>query len=191
VKKYGSKFKHAMSVKHPLNPNEVRGKGGNITYAARELERYIKQQGIDPSKVMVTTLDSDNRPHKSYFTAVSYLFAATPEPKKASYQPVPMFTNNIWDAPAPMRVIATGNSFWNLVLSLRPHMLRNFSSHSQPMDALIATDYWSTRTIVEDGHQFWRSYFRFDGDYEVYPVYLPIYQDAVLAKTLKKTLRVQ
>jgi hypothetical protein len=102
-----------------------------------------------------------------------------------------MYTNNIWDAPAPMRVIASGNSMWNIVLSLRHHVLRNFSAHAQPMDALIATDFWSTRTVVEDGHQFWRSYFRFDGKYEVHPIYLPIYQDAVLAATLRKTLKVQ
>src|SRR5690606_1580792 len=139
----------------------------------RQFEQWVKRESIDPATVMITTLDSDNRPHPKYLTALSYLFAATPEPKKAAYQPVPMFTNNIWDAPAPMRVIATGNSFWNLVLSLRPHMLRNFSSHAQPMSALIDTNYWSVRTIVEDGHQFWRSYFRFDGDYEVYPMYLP------------------
>jgi hypothetical protein len=102
-----------------------------------------------------------------------------------------MYTNNIWDVPAPMRVIATGNSFWNMVLSLRPHMLRNFSSHAQGMQSLIDTDFWSVRTIVEDGHQFWRSYFRYDGNHEVYPIYVPIYQDAVLAVSLRKTLRAQ
>ena len=99
--------------------------------------------------------------------------------------------NNIWDVPAPMRVLATGNSFWNLIVSLRPHMLRNFAAHSQSMAALIDMDFWSVRTIVEDGHQFWRSYFRFDGHYQVVPIYVPIYQDAVLADTYRKTLKAQ
>jgi hypothetical protein len=102
-----------------------------------------------------------------------------------------LFLNNIWDAPAPMRVIATGNSFWNIINSLRPHMLRNFSSHSQSMAALIDMDFWSTRTIVEDGHHFWRSYFRYDGHYDVVPIYVPIYQDAVLSSTYRKTLKAQ
>lgn len=191
AKRYGKDFKHVITAKHPLTEGEVRGKGGNFNYAARKLQQYLRQEKIDPKNVMVTMLDSDNRPHAKYLAALSYMFAATPEPKHASYQPIPMFTNNIWDAPAPMRVIATGNSFWNIVLSLRPHMLRNFSSHSQPMDALIDTHFLSSRTIVEDGHQFWRSYFRFDGKYEVYPVYLPIYQDAVLSSNYRKTLRAQ
>lgn len=191
VKKYGAQFMHAMAVEHPFNPQEVRGKGGNITYAARKLVSYVKKQGIDPLNVIVTTLDSDNRPHKHYLNALSYVYAVTDNPLYVSYQPIPLFTNNIWDVPAPMRVIATGNSFWNVVLSMRHHMIRNFSSHAQSLQALIQTDFWSVRTIVEDGHQFWRSYFAFEGRHEVYPLYVPIYQDAVLSSTLRKTLKAQ
>jgi hypothetical protein len=192
IRAYSSKFRHAMAVEHPDGlPDEVRGKGGNITYAGRELLKWIEEQSINPRQVLVTTLDADNRPHRQYFACLAYLYSVCYDPIHLSFQPLPMFTNNIWDAPAPMRVIATGNSYWMLVQALRPHMLRNFSSHSQSLEALIATDFWSVRTIVEDGHQFWRSYFRFDGKHEVIPVFLPIYQDAVLAKTYVKTLKAQ
>lgn len=192
MEQYRGRFLHAMAVKHPKDiPGEVIGKGGNITYAARELAKYLEAHKIDPIRVPVTTLDADNKPHPQYLAGLSYLYAASPDPLHVSYQPVPMYTNNIWDVPAPMRVIATGNTFWNVVLSLRPHMIRNFASHAQSMAALIDTDYWSVRTIVEDGHQFWRTYFRYDGRHEVYPIYLPIYQDAVLSNTLIKTLKAQ
>jgi hypothetical protein len=90
-----------------------------------------------------------------------------------------------------MRVLATGNSFWNIINATRPHMLRNFAAHSQGMASLIKTNFWSVRTIVEDGHQYWRSYFAFDGNYEVTPIHVPIYQDAVLAETYKKTIKAQ
>ena len=52
-------------------------------------------------------------------------------------------------------------------------------------------NFWSTRTIVEDGHQYWRSLFYLDGKYEVIPIRAPIYQDAVLSNTLLKTLKAQ
>jgi cellulose synthase/poly-beta-1,6-N-acetylglucosamine synthase-like glycosyltransferase len=192
IKKYGAKFKYAAAIKHPANmPGEVIGKGGNITYAGYRLKEYLEKVKINPARVIVTTLDSDNRPDKQYFAALSYTFCSTEDPKHSSYQPVPMYTNNIWDAPAPMRVIATGNSFWNIVLAMRTHMLRNFSSHAQPMEALIDTDFWSVRTIVEDGHQYWRTWFRYDGRHEVYPIYVPIYQDAVLSFNYKKTIKAQ
>lgn len=192
IKKYGKDFYHAAAIKHPKDlPGEVIGKGGNITYAGREIKKYLEDENIEPRRVVVTTLDSDNRPDKHYFSALTYTFCSTEEPKYVSYQPIPMYLNNIWDAPAPMRVIATGNSFWNVVLSMRPHMLRNFSSHAQPMEALIDTDFWSVRTIVEDGHQYWRTFFRYDGKHDVYPIFVPIYQDAVLTDKYRRTLKMQ
>lgn len=192
IKLYGPQFKHAMAVEHPANlPGELIGKGGNINRAGHELQKYLEAEHIDATKVLVTTLDADNRPDKRYFAALSYMYCVVPEPLKASYQPLPMFTNNIWDAPTLMRVIATGNNLFYIVGSQRPHTARNFSSHAQPMQALIDMNFWSSRTIVEDGHHFWRSYFHFDGDYRVYPLSIPIYQDAVLADGYIRTLRAQ
>ena len=191
AKEYGDKFADTLTYKHPLNPEEVRGKGGNITYAARKFQKYLEEKNIDPNHVVVTTLDADNRPDKSYFAELTYLYVICPNPLYASFQPTVVFTNNIWDAPAPMRVIATGNTFWNTVVSTRPHVLRNFSSHSQGMAALIETDFWSVRTVVEDGHHYWRTYFRFDGQHEVYPMYLPIHQDAVFSSSYIKTIKAQ
>ncbi|HRQ98286.1 MAG TPA: glycosyltransferase family 2 protein [Candidatus Saccharibacteria bacterium] len=191
-KEFGKHFLAFHLVEHPSDlPGEVIGKGGNITHAGRFLKQWLIDQKIDSKNVIVTTLDSDNRPHKTYFDYVTYEYIVNEDRKHLSYQPVSLFMNNIWDVPAPMRVIATGNSFWNIISSMRPHTLRNFASHSQPMDALEEMDFWSTRTIVEDGHQYWRSYFYFGGNYSVLPIYVPIYQDAVLSNTYGKTLKAQ
>ena len=191
-KEFSESFGAFEIVRHPKNlPNEVVGKGGNITFAGRALQKYCEDNKIPFENVLVTTLDSDNKPHREYFACATYSFIVHEDRKKLSYQPVSLFLNNIWDVPAPMRVVATGNSFWNIVSTMRPHLLRNFASHSQPLDALVEMDFWSTRTIVEDGHQFWRSYFHFGGDYYVVPIRVPIYQDAVLSETLPKTLKAQ
>jgi len=129
--------------------------------------------------------------HKNYLASVAYAYITTPDRKYYSYQPIPMYLNNIWDTSAPARMIATGSSFWWAIQSTRPHQLQNFSSHAQPMAALIETEFWSTRTIVEDGHQFWRTYFAFDGKHDVIPTFVPIYQDAVLSSGYRATLRAQ
>ncbi|MBJ58875.1 hypothetical protein CL689_01525 [Candidatus Saccharibacteria bacterium] len=191
-KKFQSSFADFVPVKHPRDlPNEVVGKGGNITYAGKQMQAWFDQRDIAYRDVIVTTLDSDNRPHPSYFAYTTYEFVTNEDRKHLAYQPIALFFNNIWDAPAPMRVVATGNTFWNIISSMRPHIMRNFASHSQPMEALVEMDWWSTRSIVEDGHQFWRSYFYFNGNYSVHPVYIPIYQDAVMDVTYVKTLRAQ
>lgn len=191
-KKYASYFHSFNIVEHPKDlPNEVIGKGGNITYAGKWLKSYLEDKKIPFSDVIVTTMDCDNKPHRTYFDYLTYEYITREDRKHLAYQPVSIFTNNIWDVPAPMRVIATGNSFWNLISSMRPHTLRNFASHAQPMDALVEMDFWSVRTIVEDGHQYWRSYFYFGGNYEVVPLHVPIYQDAVLSSSYIKTLKAQ
>ncbi len=192
VEKYKHHFMDAMAVMHPRDiPGEVVGKGGNITYAARQLQKYLDKKKIDYERVMVTTLDADNRVDPQYLGVLSYTYLLADDPFASSYQPVSLYTNNIWDAPAPSRVVAMGNTIFNLMLTLRGHALRNFSSHAQPMVGLVKTDFWSVRTIVEDGHQFWRSYFAFDGKYKVLPLRIPIYQDAVLSESYMKTLKAQ
>lgn len=192
LKKYQHNFYHMAITKHPKDiPNEVVGKGGNITFSAHYLKKFLKDESIDPDKVIVTTLDADNHPDPSFFAYLTYEYIIDPNHRHRAYQPVSLYMNNIWDVPAPMRVLATGNSFWTIINAQRPHMLRNFSSHAQGMSSLIDTEFWSVRTIVEDGHQYWRSYFRFDGDYEVTPIYVPIYQDAVLDVTYWKTIKAQ
>ena len=192
INEYKKYFLDAVAIKHPSNiPGEIIGKGSNITYAGRQLKTYLDEQHIDPKNVIVTTLDSDNRPDARYFLAVSYAFCVVSDPIRASYQPLPMFTNNIWDAPTMMRVIATGNTLFYIVGTTRPHRVRNFSAHAQSMQALIDMDFWSVRTVVEDGHHFWRSYFHFNGDYQVYSISIPVYQDAVLADGYLKTIKAQ
>jgi cellulose synthase/poly-beta-1,6-N-acetylglucosamine synthase-like glycosyltransferase len=192
IKRYGHHFALAMAVKHPDGiVGEVRGKGGNITYAGREFTKEIIARGIDPENVIVTTFDSDHRASKNYFSYLTFVYCSNPNRVHKSFQPIPMFYNNIWDVPAPMRVIATGNTFWVLMETMRPHRLRNFAAHAQSLETLIATDYWSVTTIVEDGHQFWRTYFAYDGDHEVVPMFTGVYQDAVLAESYIKTFQAQ
>ena len=191
-KKFSTTFHAFLPVKHPKNlKHEIIGKGANVTFAGKHLSHWLEGKDIQDENIIITTLDSDNRPDKKYFSYVTYEYITRENRQNLSFQPIALFLNNIWDAPAPMRVVATGNSFFNIIMSMRPHILRNFASHSQPLKALKEMDFWSVRTVVEDGHQYWRSYFHFDGKYAVIPIYVPIYQDAVLSHTYWKTLKAQ
>ena len=190
--KYKDTFREFLLIKHPSNlPGEVVGKGPNLTYAGETIAKYVEAKHLPVENIIVTSLDSDNRMAPKYLDAVAYEFITHPNRQRLSYQPVSLFMNNIWDAPAPTRVIAVSNSFFNIISTMRPHSLRNFASHSQPLQALEAMHFWSKRTIVEDGHQYWRSLFFFNGDYTVLPIRIPIYQDAVIDDTFLKTVKAQ
>lgn len=190
AKEFGSQFGYWLVTEHPADiPGEVRGKGGNITWAGRRLQEKLEKWKIDPKDVIVTTLDADNRVDRQYLAELSYRFLTHPDPIHVSFQPIPMFFNNIWEAPLPSRLLAHGTMFWVMIEATRPWRLRNFSSHSQSMKALIDIDFWSTATIVEDGHQYWRSYFAYNGNYSVVPIFTPIYQDAVVAGSLWDSIK--
>jgi hypothetical protein cdiviTM7_00321 len=192
TEKFKDDFCQFIPVMHPKDlKDEIQGKGPNLNYAAGELVNYVKKAKIPIENVIVTSLDSDNKMSKWYLDYVAYQFIVHPNRQKLSYQPVSLFTNNIWDAPAPMRIIAISNSFFNIISSMRSHTLKNFASHSQPLLALSQMGFWSKKTIVEDGHQYWRSLFYFHGDYEVLPIHVAIYQDAVMEETFLKTLKAQ
>ena len=191
-KMFKDTFYDFVLVKHPKDlPGEIKGKGPNLTYAGEYLAEYVKKKRLPFENVIVTSLDSDNRMHEGYLDCVAYEYVVHEDRKRMAFQPVSLFMNNIWDASAPMRVIAVSNSFFNVINVKRPHLLRNFASHSQPLSALYEMDFWSKRTIVEDGHQYWRSLFHFRGKYEVLSIKVPIYQDAVIEETLFKTLKAQ
>lgn len=185
-------FYDFITVEHPKDlPKEIKGKGPNLCYAGKFLQGYVEKKHIPAGNVIVTSLDSDNRMSEKYLDYLTYEYVVQEDRKRISYQPVSLFMNNIWDAPAMMRVIAVSNSFFNVINTMRPHMIKNFASHSQPLSALIEMDFWSKRTIVEDGHQYWRSLFYFHGKYEVLSIKVPIYQDAVIGDSLLDTVKAQ
>ena len=190
--KFKDDFFEFITVMHPKDlKDEIQGKGPNLNFAAGKLLEFVKKKKIPLKNIIVTSLDSDNKMSKWYLDYVAYQFIVHPNRQHLSYQPVSLFTNNIWDAPAPMRIIAISNSFFNIISSMRSHTLKNFASHSQPLLALSEMGFWSKKTIVEDGHQYWRSLFFFKGNYEVLPIHVAIYQDAVMEETLIKTLKAQ
>lgn len=196
-KKYQHAFRGIHVTMHPKDiPGEMVGKGANITYSMRHVCSEMEQQGLlateeERERYLVTTIDADHLVHPAYFAILELSYVQAPNRQHHSFQPLPFLYNNIWQVPIFNRVVAISSMFWHLIESGRPHRLRNFSSHAQPLSALMAMDFWSTTTIVEDGHQFWRSYMHFQGAYKVVPLFIPIYQDAVQHTTYSSTLVAQ
>jgi hypothetical protein len=180
-RKYGKKFKALEYYLHVAKEGEVRpGKGPNITNGGRMFWAEYQNRGLVPANTLVTNLDADHILHSEYLGRLTYLFVVDPNRDQKSYQPIPLLFNNIWDAPALNRIAAISNSFWQLVESMRTFRLRTFAAHTQSLAMLLVTDFWSVTTIVEDGHQYWRTYFALNGQHSMVAMNIPVYQDAVL-----------
>jgi hypothetical protein len=84
-KRFKNTFKAFEIVQHPDGlPNEVKGKGGNITYAGHYLQQWVDEHGIAYKDVIITTLDCDNRPHATYFDYVTYEYIVHEDRKHLS-----------------------------------------------------------------------------------------------------------
>jgi hypothetical protein len=185
---FGDRFAHFFHILDPLEPGIVVGKSSAMAYGGRWLYRELVRLGFDPREVVVTDLDSDYRVHPQYFGYVSYTFLTDPDRYRRLYQPVPMFHNNLWEVPVPVRLVAIGATHVQMWRSLTPEKLISFSSYSVSLQTVHEVDYWATDAIPEDSRFYWKSFFRYSGAFQAKPLYIPMYGDAVRARSYPRSL---
>jgi cellulose synthase/poly-beta-1,6-N-acetylglucosamine synthase-like glycosyltransferase len=106
---------------------------------------------------------------------------------RASFQPIPVYHNNLWDVPGFARVLEMGSSFFQLMEATNPEKLVTFSSHSMSFRALVDVGYWPVDMISDDSAIFWKCYIHYDGDYRVVPIPITLSMDVAAADTWWKT----
>ncbi|HSO29699.1 MAG TPA: hypothetical protein VLS28_07330 [Candidatus Sulfomarinibacteraceae bacterium] len=185
---FGDRFLHFFHILDPLEPGVVVGKSSAMAYGGRWLYRELVRLGFDPREVIVTDLDSDYRVHPRYFGYLSWTFLTNPDRFRRLYQPVPMFHNNLWETPLPVRLVAIGATHVQMWRSLTPEKLISFSSYSVSLQTIHEVDYWATDAIPEDSRFYWKSFFRYSGEFRTIPLFMPIYGDAVRARSYPRTL---
>ncbi len=188
VREYKDIFFDFRSVTHPSNvPGEARVKGANATYAAKQAAKILNEKGIDYSNVVVSCFDSDTVVDFQYFACLTYYFLTTPNSTQASYQPIPVYNNNIWNVPAFSRVMEIGSSFFQLIESTNPEKLVTFSSHSMSFKTLVDINYWPVDMISDDSAIFWKAFLFYEGKYCVVPMYITVSMDATIGQNRWKT----
>ncbi|MBF0522584.1 MAG: glycosyltransferase family 2 protein [Candidatus Omnitrophica bacterium] len=185
---YAKKFFDFLVVRHPSNiPGEARVKGANASYAARSAKEYFDQRKILYENVIVSCFDADTVPNPDYFSCLTYHFMITPNRVQRSYQPIPVYHNNIWNVPSFARIIDIGTSFFELVEATNPKKMVTFSSHSMSFKALVDVDFWPVDMISDDSAIFWKAFIRYDGDYQTVPIYTTVSMDIVAGRNRGET----
>ncbi len=188
-REYAGVFGELIVVFHPDNiQGEIAGKGSNIAYAGRRAKLRIDELGIPYDRIIVTTLDVDSVLHPEYFPYLTHTFLNHPNRLRTSYQPLAFFNNNLWQSPALTRIVANSTTFWLMTETVRPDRLFTFSSHSMPFTALVDVDFWQNDIVTEDSRIFLQCFVRYDGDYTVTPLYLPVSMDTVATGSLWRTI---
>lgn len=178
--KWGEEFAHFVVTIHPENIlGEMAGKGSNTTWAIQKVqEDIIDREGIPYEDIIVSTFDIDTVVYPDYFNCLTWHFLTSENPYKTSFQPIPLFNNNMWEAGPLSRVVGMSSTFWEMVQQERPERMATFSSHSVSFKALHEIGYWQTNMVSEDSRIYWNLLIANDGNYTVTPISYPVSMDA-------------
>jgi len=207
---FADKFFKFLITWHPHNlSGEMAGKGANETWAARKAKELV--DGLNPVRdykgeekaqreqisngvkisyenIIYSSFDADTVVFPKYFSCLTYHYLTSERPTKTSFQPIPLFINNIWQASPFSRIFAFSSTFWHTMNQGRPEKLITFSSHSMSFKTLVDVDFRQTNVVSDDSRIFWQCFFKKDGDYKVQPIFYPISMDANVAKSFFRTL---
>lgn len=190
-KKYGGVFGGFLTTEHPGNiSGEMAGKGSNIAWAAEQARvEMLDVRGIPYEHVLVSAFDVDTVVYPQYFECLSYHFLTVPDPLHASFQPIPVFHNNIFEAMSLARVVSISSTFWEMIQQERPERMATFSSHSMPFSTLYKIRYWQTNMVSEDSRIYWNMLIAHDGNYRVVPLSYPVSMDANVTNSFWSTIK--
>lgn len=179
LKKYKNQFGNLWTTFHPDIEGEVKGKSSNNAWGGKLAKKYlVDEQKIPLEKITITSEDADAVLHRHYFSYLAFDFLSQKNPYRCTWQGSIVFYNNIWRVPAPIRVLGATFSVNQMYILMRHDRLINFSTYSTSLKHMVEIGFWDTNVIPEDYRFFFKSYFARKGDFEVRPIYLPIYADA-------------
>lgn len=186
---FGDTFLRFIITEHPDGiPGEIRGKGSNEAWAGRHAKKAIDELSLPYRSVIVSVFDIDTVAPHDFFACLTWHYLTSKQPLRSSFQPIPIFSNNIWHAPAFARVFAFSTTFWQMIQQARPEQLVTFSSQSIGFQALVDVDFWQVNVVSEDSQIFWKCLLRYDGDWRTIPTHYPVYMDANVAPTFWQTV---
>lgn len=190
---FGNKFLRFAVTIHPADiPGEMAGKGSNETWAIKKVKaEIIDQLGINYEKIIVSVFDIDTIIHPDFFACLTWNFLTAEKPLRSSFQPIPLYVNNIWEAPAFARIFAFSTTFWQMIQQSRPEQLVTFSSQSISFKALVDVGFWQENMVSEDSRIFWQCFLHYDSDWRTVPMYFPVNMDANVAPTFWQTIKNQ
>ncbi|MCA9359309.1 glycosyltransferase family 2 protein [Candidatus Kaiserbacteria bacterium] len=190
-KEYGHRFGHFLVTIHPADTvGEIAGKGSNTHYALHQVKKLvIDKENIPYKNILTSIFDIDTVIYPDYFNCLIWHFMTAENPYKSAFQPVPLFTNNLWEATALSRVMAMSSTFWQMIMQERPERAATFSSHSVSFQALYEIGYGQPNVVSEDSRIYWNLLIANDGEFDVVSLSYPIAMDATTAPTLWGTIQ--
>ncbi|KAJ2956663.1 hypothetical protein NQZ79_g7509 [Umbelopsis isabellina] len=175
---FKNSFLHFIITVHPPDlPGESRGKGANVSYAARNGCNEMLLRGVERRHIILTVTDSDSAIPELYVKEVDRALALADDPYMLLLAPPIFFSRNSFEVPAAVRVTdITWSAMVMSNLSNSRGLAFPCSTYSLSMVLAERVGYWDTDadSVGEDLHMWLKCFFKTDGAARSAPIYVPI-----------------
>jgi len=197
---FKEKFEDILVFTHPAGiEGEAIGAGAaNRTWGAKNAIEYLENKGADFKNYIFSTFDADHVPDRQYLARLTHIYLSTDKRDNHFFtSAVPLFNNNLWNAPLLARIeanLVTLGTLSNWALTDCPFGSSNitndtFAAYSTSLQTLVDADYWDVSAGVDDSVFYWRAFFKRNGDFLGKCFYIPYSADAVEAETSVKAYK--
>ncbi|MDO8639404.1 MAG: glycosyltransferase family 2 protein [bacterium] len=184
-------FGRVTATFHPDIEGEVKGKSSNEAFAGKEIYKaLVEKKVIDIDYATISSVDADSIFDKQFFAYLTYKFLADPVKRYNKFwQSATVYYNNIWQVPAPTRIISFFGSLWRTaVLAHKDRLVAN-STYTLSFKLLKEIGFWDTDVIPEDYRIFFKAFYKKHGNIWIEPIFLRTSMDAALSSTYIKSLQ--
>lgn len=182
IHEFSPHFGKIFATYHPDVPGEVKGKSSNEAYAARVVDEKLFGTGkADIRYATVTTADADAVFDKQFFSYLTHAFLTDKQPYNKFWQSAIVFYSNIWQVPAPTRIISFFGSLWRIGLLVQGDRLLTHATYSLSFKLLKDVGFWDVDVIPEDYRIFFKAFYHKQGNIWVEPIFLKTSMDAALS----------
>lgn len=179
IPEFKDTFGSIFATFHPDVEGEVKGKSSNEAFGGREAHKRLFIDGpYDINFATVSSVDADSIFDKEYFAYLAYEFLRDTKRYNKFWQSATVYHNNIWQVPAPTRIISFFGSLWRTALLVQGDRLITNATYSLSFKLLRDIDFWDVDVIPEDYRIFFKAFFRMKGELWVEPIFLKTSMDA-------------
>jgi len=187
IEKYKESFADILCAYHPLTEDEVPGKASNQTYAAKIVDSYVLEHGMDRKNVIITISDADSHFASNYFSYLTYEYLRDVDRLFHFYWAPVLLYNNFNQLPIFVRIQATLSSIVRLAFLSQTEQLIHTSTYSTNLWLLQSINFWDVDIIPEDWHIYFQAFFAHGEKVKTLPLYTIVNGDAVYSGGVIKT----
>ena len=170
---FEGRFAHIFITEHVLKPGELKGKASNQNHCGRFAYEKIKELGIDPGHVLMSSNDSDMHIDKTYPAYLLHTYLSEGEERDHHiYQPVPGDYEDFWGSNFFTRMLITTGVLWRLTLQVwANYRCTVYSFYSMSLKMLNEIGYWDSDIIPEDERTMFKAIASYGTKFKVKPLF--------------------